>query len=201
MAQFSSREMKDLAKAWLAISAAFAFLYSVDLSRVSIFSGGLPFFSFSQFILFFLISLFTVGTGFLLHELAHKIVAQKYHARAEFHSFDFMLILALVMSLFGFLLAAPGAVFIQGRLSRRQNGLVSVAGPLVNIVLAALFLLLTLLFGNALFLRFGFTINAWLALFNMIPFMPFDGAKVWQWSKGAYFTTVVLALIFVLMGF
>lgn len=201
MIRFSPREMKDLLKAWLAIAAAFALLYSVDLSRVSIFSGGLPFFSFSQFLLFFAISLFTVGVGFLFHELAHKIVAQKYGARAEFHSFDFMLILALVMSLFGFLLAAPGAVFIQGRLSRRQHGIVSAAGPLTNIVLAILFLLFIQVFGNNLFFRFGFSINAWLALFNMIPFIPFDGAKVLAWNKIAYFSAVALSLMLVLAGF
>ncbi len=198
---FSHREMKDLVKAWLAISIAFALLYSVDISRVSIFSGGLPLFSFSQFFLFFAISLFTVGIGFLLHELAHKIVAQKYGARAEFHSFDGMLLLAIGMSFFGFLLAAPGAVFIHGRLSRGQNGKVSVAGPLTNILLAIIFLLFILVFSNNLFFRFGFSINAWLALFNMIPFMPFDGAKVWQWSKGAYFSAVALALALVLMSF
>ncbi len=198
---FSHREIKDLLKAWLAISIAFALLYSVDISRVSIFSRGLPLFSFSQFFLFFAISLFTVGIGFLLHELAHKIVAQKYGARAEFHSFDGMLLLAMGMSFFGFLLAAPGAVFIHGKLSRSENGKVSVAGPLTNILLAIIFLLFILVFSNNLFFRFGFNINAWLALFNMIPFMPFDGGKVIAWSKPVYFAVVAVSVLLVIASF
>lgn len=198
--RFSHREIKDLLKAWIAISLAFALLYSFDGSGFSIFSPS-PVFSLSQFFLFFGISLFTAGIGFLLHELAHKIVAQKYGAKAEFHSFDGMLLLAIGMSFFGFLLAAPGAVFIRGRLSRNEHGKVSVVGPLTNIVLAIIFLLIILIFGNNLFSRFGFTINAWLALFNMIPFMPFDGGKVIAWSKFVYFAVVAVSALLVIASF
>ncbi len=197
--RFSHREIKDLLKAWIAISLAFALLYSFQGTRFSIFAPS-SVFSLSQFSLFFAISLFTAGIGFLLHELAHKIVAQKYGAKAEFHSFDGMLLLALFMSFFGFLFAAPGAVFIHKRLSRGQNGKVSAAGPLTNIALAVFFLLFSLVFGNSLFLRFGLSINAWLALFNMLPFLPFDGGKVWQWSRGIWLGVVVVALALVIFG-
>jgi len=41
-----------------------------------------------SFIIALFISLFTLGIGFLLHELAHKFVAQRYGCFAEFRSFD-----------------------------------------------------------------------------------------------------------------
>ena len=122
----SETEIIDLLKAWIIISIAFAVVlrYSFSYSFYSI----------------FIISSLTVGTGFLLHELGHKITAQRYGCFAEFRSFDNMLIMALVMSFFGFVFAAPGAVMISGRINSRKNGIISAAGPLVNIGLALIFL-------------------------------------------------------------
>jgi len=141
-----------------------------------------------SFIIALFISLFTLGIGFLLHELAHKFVAQRYGCFAEFRSFDRMLVMALVFSLFGFIFAAPGAVMIRGHLTRKQNGLVSAAGPGMNIVISILFLLLTLTSVGIwqVIGRYGFIINAWLALFNMIPFAMFDGRKIFEWNKVFY---------------
>lgn len=184
----SETEIRDLLKAWIAISIAFAVVlrYSFSYSFYSI----------------FIISSLTVGTGFLLHELGHKITAQRYGCFAEFRSFDNMLIMALVMSFFGFVFAAPGAVMISGRINSRKNGIISAAGPLVNIGLALIFLLLTFSQPANLFkviAYYGFMINSWLALFNMIPFWLFDGYKVWKWSRAAYFSIAAAALLLVVL--
>ena len=139
----------------------------------------------------------TVGTGFWLHELGHKIVAQKYGCFAEFRSFDQMLFLAVVMSFFGFVFAAPGAVMIHGPVGVRRNGMISAAGPIVNLVLAFLFLSVLLLYPIrilTLIAFYGFFINSWLALFNMIPMGNFDGAKVLRWNKKVYGIIVAVAL-------
>lgn len=42
---------------------------------------------------------------------------------------------------------------------------------------------------------YGFIINSRFALFNLIPFGGFYGGKVFSWSKPAYFTLVLLAII------
>ncbi len=181
----SEKEIKDILKAWLAISAAFGIVLSS---------------SFSGFYLNFVIAALTVGIGFLLHELGHKFVAQKYGCFAEFRSFDSMLLLAIAMSFFGFVLAAPGAVMISGRINKRKNGIISAAGPLVNIALALMFLALSFAGLPSLFklvASYGFMINSWLALFNMLPFWLFDGSKVLGWSKTAY--ALIAASAFVLV--
>ena len=115
----STFELIDITKAWLALSLAFAFVFS----GFTLFSGNFFINIFSwQFLILFLISLVTAGLGFLLHELMHKYFAQKYGFLAEFRAFYGMLWLAILFSFFGFILAAPGAVFIQGKISRQKNG-------------------------------------------------------------------------------
>jgi len=185
----SEIELRDLLKAWIAISLAFGIVMSK-----SIFS--------SDFYLKFVMASLTVGTGFLLHELGHKIVAQKYGCFAEFRSFDNMLILAIAMSFFGFILAAPGAVMISGRVNAEKNGKISAAGPIVNIALAIIFFGFASLQLPAFFkvvAYYGFVINSWLALFNMIPFWLFDGYKIWKWNKLAYLCIAGIAGTFMIL--
>jgi Zn-dependent protease len=147
-----------------------------------------------------------VLTGFMLHELAHKVVAQRSGAWAEFRAYPMGLVLAIVTALLGFLLAAPGAVYIQGAMSRKQNGLISIAGPLTNLALGVSFMGLGLVLQSgllALALYYVGWINLLLAVFNLLPFAPMDGSKVLRWNIPVYAltfgTTLVLAFL-VLFG-
>ena len=98
----------------------------------------------------------------------------------------------------GFIFAAPGAVMISGQVTRRENGIISLAGPATNYVLAGLFAAATLLFPVlAGILTIGFHINAWLGLFNMIPFGNFDGLKIFHWSRAYWGLLVAVGIIFV----
>ena len=187
---FSEQELTDLLKAWIAISLAFA----IVLAGFSLTT---------QFVAAFILSAVTVGTGFLLHELSHRTIARRFGCWAEFRSFDTMLILAIVMSFFGFVFAAPGAVMISGPVGKRRNGIISAAGPATNIILAAIFLVLALLIKPEGMLKaittYGFIINSWLALFNLIPIWNFDGTKILAWNKIVYGSMVAITLVFMLL--
>tara|TARA_Y100000310_G_scaffold330077_1_gene401054 strand:- start:166 stop:789 length:624 start_codon:yes stop_codon:yes gene_type:complete len=185
----SRTELIDLIKAWLAISVAFAILLGGSLFSVN-------------FITFFMIASLSVGFGFIAHELSHKIVAQKYGCQAEFRSWDKMLILAVIMSFLGFIIVAPGAVMISGPVGKKRNGKISAAGAIANLIVAGLFLSLLLVPVTGIFFliaRYGFMINTWLALFNMIPIGIFDGKKVLNWSKPVYFTIVIVSIAFLML--
>lgn len=184
--RFSPIEKRDLIKSWFAISLAF----SIALAGVS-FNG--------TFALLMAVSAITVGLGFLLHELAHKAVAVHFGLWAEYRSFDTMLLLSLIGSLFGFLFAAPGAVFITGKnkeyclIPADKNGKISAAGPLMNFMLAVCFLGIAFAFPAMTKLAlWGAQINAWLGLFNMIPILNFDGSKIWPWSKPVFASMVAI---------
>jgi len=195
----SSKELKDLFIAWLFVSFAFAIARTVD--------KGITFSSFFsiEFLIFMLISAVTVGLAFLLHELAHKIIAQRYKCWAEFRADTTMLGLGVLMSFLGVVFIAPGAVMIFGNIDYRQNGKISLAGPLTNIILAiALLPLLFMKFTNTLIVEIinsGYLINAWLALFNMIPLWNFDGAKIYAWNRKIYYTTIIVSAFLIFIFF
>lgn len=171
-------EIFEMLKAWLAISFAFAILLrggSLSTAQAMI------------------IAPLTAGIGFVLHELGHRVVARHYGAEARFWANDVWLVIGIVSAFAGFLFAAPGAVWHSGFLTKRQSGLVAAAGPVVNMVLALLFLvgfLVAVRLGAPLIallaLRAGFQINAWLGFFNMLPLGPIDGAKILNWSSVAF---------------
>ncbi|MBI2151562.1 metalloprotease [Candidatus Woesearchaeota archaeon] len=190
----SKTELRDIAKAWIVISLAFALAFS----SISLMEGNVSKIYSRSFLVMFGVSLFTAGLGFLLHEMAHKLVAQRYGCMAEFRAFDQMLYLALILAfLSGFIFAAPGAVMISGMITRKENGLISVAGPATNYVLAAMFLGLNFAFpGLSILFLTGFSINAWLGLFNMIPFGNFDGSKIWAWNISAWFGMVGVGVFY-----
>ncbi len=188
--KFSEIEKIHILKAWLSLSFAFAVL------NVGLFSP--------SFMLYFIISMLTAGLGFLAHELSHKYTAQKLGCWAEFRADDRMLFLAILSSFFGFIFAAPGAVYIFGKASNKKTGIISLAGPLSNIVLAIAFLPLALYLASiktaffkilAASAFYGYRINSYIAIFNMMPIMNFDGKKIYKWNKLAYFSAFFISLL------
>jgi len=191
--QFDRTELRDLALAWLALALAFAlFLNPLD------FGEGLTASYLENILPVFATSLVTVGTGFLLHELAHKVVAIRFGQVAAFRADYSMLGLAVASGLAGFLIAAPGAVYHRGRITERENGIIAVAGPLTNVALAILFFAAFTLAEGALvgLARMGVLINVFLAAFNMLPIGPLDGKAVLGWNRRVYAAVLLAGVAF-----
>ncbi len=142
----------------------------------------------------FAVTAIAVGSGFVLHELAHKYTGVGYGCLAEFRMWPMGLLMALffaVVSRGQFVYAAPGATYIYPRqawaVTERVNGIISIAGPATNVILALAFLPLILFGGFAeLVGEYGFMINLWLAGFNLLPVGGLDGQKVLAWNKGLW---------------
>ena len=153
-------------------------------------------------VFYFVVAAITTSTGFALHELSHKFTAQRYGCWAEFRYSLQGLGLALVTAAIGFLFASPGAVYIAGAVDKRQNGIISLAGPMANVVVVLAILPIVALnlggdlVSNGLWVVAYF--NAFLAVFNMIPIMPLDGAKVLKWNVGIYVMAMALVVILLL---
>ena len=180
MLTFTRTEIKELIKARLAVSAIFA-IAMTGLGYATILA--LP------------IMMIIAGIAFVLHELGHKYVAQKYKCYAEFKANDQALVIGALLSLTGIILLAPGAVHIGGIATRQQHGRIALAGPLVNIILALISIgIMTTSQGilNTLAQQ-SLTLNSYLAIFNLIPFNPFDGKAVIDWNKTVWVVSVAIA--------
>lgn len=187
-----TRELRDLVVSALLLALAFSLAFSGGFQALS-YPGIL--------IIMFPLALVGVSAGFVLHELGHRFVARRFGCFAEYKMWTTGLVVAIMCSFFGFVFAAPGAVMVhpgvdlEGRptLTKQRMGIISLAGPSMNICLAIVFILLNGLYPSLVFFL-GARINIWLALFNLIPFGPLDGAKIFSWDKKVWLVALITAI-------
>jgi len=130
-----------------------------------------------------LLSLAAVFTSlYLLHEIAHKLTAQHYGLWAEFRLTLFGALITLLSIISPIKLIAPGAVVIAGPIDREVAGKTALAGPLTNLLLSIVSVALLLYFPGSI-AWYGAAFNAWIAMFNLLPFGIMDGWKVFRWNK------------------
>ena len=207
---FSKEEKEHLLLATGAFTLALGLMRVGGIFRISQFSSSGIWLS----ILFLSmpVMLISVGPAFVLHEIGHKIIAKKYGCWAEFRADPGGLRFGLgLAALLGVVFMAPGAVMVAGLVTRRQNGHIALAGPVVNLLLfiigiplGGLILGLTgadvagatsYIAEGGINLKpmiydlvfFWITANLILGAFNMLPFGPLDGAKIKDWNEGVWF--------------
>lgn len=214
MDNISVFERRELFIAWLCLAIAFTFALSGGIRLIT----GSERISINVLVVMFIIALATVGLSFVFHELAHKFTAIKFGYWAEFRKSTQMLLVAIVVAVVtGIVFAAPGATLINtaGReMSKKENGIISVAGPLINIILvlpfiAVLFAGIIFSGGNADLLNniftlpgflvqlgmVGFMVNAMLAFFNMLPVGPLDGRKILAWNPVIFILVILVSIV------
>ena len=164
-----------------------------------------------------LVSFIVVSIAFISHEIGHKIVAKRHGLYGVFHIWYPGLLLAIASSFSPVIFAAPGAVrfsFINEREMlddyTEEMGKIAATGPIINLCLAILFFIAGIMFVIiSLFLTNGeydisnnfilnvinmaVYVNIFMAFFNMFPFGPFDGYKVFRWSKLVWFILILLS--------
>jgi len=190
-------EARDLTVSWLVISLCFSipYLLAGDTHGVAA-------------------SFIAVGTGFILHELAHRTVARSMGLIAGYRAWWGGLLLALTIAVLTtavlrttIVFAAPGAVIIYSPWSGAEalyaSYLISIAGPLTNagIAIASWILSRVLPPLPGYYAYVTAYVNAVLALFNSIPIPPLDGYKVLRYSVTHWALLMALTIVvYVVVG-
>lgn len=136
--------------------------------------------------------------GMVFHEVAHRQIARNYGLWAKF-MIDYRMMLVSLMTAFipTFKIIAPGYVGIGGFPTLRQQGKIAAAGPLTNITLALMFIIirsLSPLYWSEIF-KWAAIINLDISIFNLLPIPPLDGSKIISWKFNIWLLIFISAAI------
>ena len=132
--------------------------------------------------------------GIVLHELGHKFVGLFMGIQTEFYASYFGLFIGVFLKWISspFIIFAPGFVSLTGTLTSFQVFVTALSGPAMNFLLFFIAYQIldrkkNLTRNQAIGLHLTKQINLFLGIFNMIPFPPFDGYKVFTSLFGMIF--------------
>lgn len=127
-----------------------------------------------------------VIVSFILHELGHRQAARIHGCFSRFILDPFGLILTLISSLLPAKFLAPGYVGVYcsalHSFSYKAQLEINAAGIAINLLLSSASYIIAIVFNVSTLYTLSL-INAWLALFNLLPVGPLDGAKIFQLNK------------------
>jgi Zn-dependent protease len=144
------------------------------------------------------ISAVAFTASFLVHEIAHKIVAQRHGLWAEFRLASFGAIITALSIILPLKFISPGAVMVAGATDKKTMGKTAIAGPVINILLATILFSVSTVWQNGFVLITVAWFNAWIATFNLIPFGIFDGLKVYNWDKKVWSLSFIASVVLTL---
>jgi Zn-dependent protease len=140
-----------------------------------------------------------------VHELSHSRVAKVFGIDAPFRLWLPGFASSLLLTLIGIKVAIVGGASLAAyKFSRwgykgksptfRETGWIGGVGPLSNIALGALCGTIFQATGIYIF-SYMMTVNAWIALFNLVPIKDLDGGNVFFWKPSMWFLLVVLCVL------
>lgn len=196
MFSFTSTEKRELFLGTLIFVLVELSMYISPLQLITVFFNDYTFFI-NEFFILIVLGILSIPL-FLFHELSHKFTAQGYGLTSGFRLDPNFALFSLFSIFLPIKIIAPGVVLSSGEYRLDTSGRISMAGPLVNILIGGIFLVFSsfmpLDWAMVVFLhvsKFSFD----LALFNMLPFYILDGAKVLRWHQTIFVLIFSLSLV------
>lgn len=189
-----TRELWHLAAAVLGVSVAWVIRPLI---------GGGP-------LMFFPLLFIVIAVSILGPELMQKLVCRRLGLEVTFKAWGSGILLNLLFGILGGFFPAYGSTYVkqvdwQYR-PRDTIGIMFAVGPLVSLVFAAIFLVVSSLSSEGLVVsavRAGYSLNLIIALFNLIPLQAaggfvWDGKKILRWNRKAWMLMCTVTVILII---
>lgn len=160
-----------------------------------------------SFILYFIPTTLLALLSIVAKEVSQKNAARALESHAFYDIWTPGIILSILSSFLGFVIAAVGGIKVAteyteryGRwtinLTPKQMGIIATLGPIVYMGISLGFVMLsplspTIASGKNVFLLAA-NMNITLALFSMIPIDPLDGEKILRWNFLIWFFLILM---------
>jgi len=193
--RMSVREAWGLAVSLLVASLVFAYDFEKPFSTFGALPGALA----------------AVAVAMLVHEFVQRRVAKRFGCSAAYEMWMPGVVFSLLMMLVGVkLIIVGGAAAVAYKFSRwgmrnrhasfEEVGIVSMAGPAANLLLATVLKAFAGPAGWGVALGYLSDINAWFAVYSLIPLKQLDGGGLFMWSH-VYWLFIMLWAVLLLTPF
>lgn len=160
----------------------------------------------------FILSFFLISVSLMIKLTAHKLTAKKYDCTAVY-KFDYNLFLiALLIGLISnsaLIFAVMGSITVAsayisrlghkfGNVTLREKGLINLSGPMMNIILALISIILHPV--NPVIFQELLRLNVFMSMFSLIPLPPLDGSKVIWWNRLVWLICFAITLFLFFLG-
>lgn len=146
-------------------------------------------------------ALIAIGIALFVNKTVHSWAAKRFGCATYFRLWMPGIVFALLLMIVGFKFPAIGFVVVHPfafgrwghrsrRLSMTEEGLMGLAGPGSNILLAMLLRTIP----GPMFSYMSF-VSAYFAIFNLIPIKPLDGSKIVFWKPLAWLFLVIINIL------
>ncbi len=179
-------------KTQISVLEIFKMLFSISLLSAGFSAIQSP--DLGSFINILPIAFVAVGLSIYLHDVAHDVVASEYDVDTRFRIWIPGFALMIFSIFFGGLFAAFMSNEIEGE--TKEGGVIHLAGPVMSLILAVLFLQILRLGGSwELLGRFGAAISISIAAYNLLPMKPVDGYYIYKWNKVWWIVLLIPAFV------
>ncbi len=146
--------------------------------------------------------------SFFFYYLAQRYMAERLRCNMSYNLWIPGIVFSLMLMLVGIKLFLIGGIIISaykfGRFGMKDRlpsiqeiGFISVAGPLMNMIVVAIFNVLTYYIGSNPFFADMIFLNSWMAFFNLIPIKDLDGGKVMFWYPMFWMILMFFAILLI----
>lgn len=149
-----------------------------------------------------------VAISMVVHEYVQRKVAKKFGVSATYVMWLPGVVFSLLMMLAGIKLIVLGGAAVAayqfsrwGMRNRHESfeeiGLVSMSGPVANLLLATVLMAFAGAGSVGSALGYLASINVWFALYNMIPLKQLDGGGFFMWSHVYWLLALAWAVLLI----